>query len=88
MKYPKIKAVEALPGKVLRVTFANGSVRFYDCSRLIDTPAFQALKNDAFFRNVHTDDHGYGVIWNEDVDLAESELWIHGKTEPPAAADN
>ncbi|MGW8256272.1 MAG: DUF2442 domain-containing protein, partial [Thermoguttaceae bacterium] len=49
-----------------------------DCSRLLDNPPFELLKNDAFFKNVHVDPHGYGVVWNDDVDLSESELWIQG----------
>jgi hypothetical protein len=55
--------------------------------RLIDPlelPAFRVLKDEAFFRNVRPDDHGYGVVWSDDVDLAESELWLKGITEQAA----
>ena len=39
------------------------------------------LKDDAFFKNVRVDQAGYGVVWNDNVDLSESELWINGKAE-------
>jgi hypothetical protein len=76
--FPKVRSVETLPGKRLLVTFANGDVRLYDCTPLLKDDAFRRLHDDAFFRNVRPDNHGYGVIWNDEVDLAESELWLHG----------
>ena len=30
------------------------------------------------FRRVRADDHGYAVVWTDEIDLAESELWING----------
>ena len=85
--YPKVKSVQALPSKRLRVTFENDEVRVYDCTPLLHEPAFRFLQNDAFFRNVCPDPHGYGVAWSDEVDLAESELWLHGTPEQAAAAD-
>lgn len=79
--YYKVKSVEALPRKRLRVHFENGESRVYDCNRLLEEPSFRSLRDDAFFRNVRADPHGYGVLWNDDVDIAESELWIHGTSE-------
>jgi hypothetical protein len=79
--YPKIKSVLILPEKKLRVEFANGEVRIYDCHPLLNEPTFQQLKDDAFFRNVQVDATGYGVVWDDNVDLSESELWIHGVAE-------
>lgn len=43
---------------------------------------FRVLEDEAFFRNVHADRLGYGVSWNDAVDLAESELWLKGMAEP------
>ncbi|MEW6350313.1 MAG: DUF2442 domain-containing protein [Thermodesulfobacteriota bacterium] len=80
--YPKVSAVYPLPGKHLRVTCANGETRAYDCTPLLGEPAFAVLRDDAVFRNVHVDEHGYGISWNDNVDLAESELWVNGTTEP------
>jgi len=77
--YPKVKSVTPLSGKQLLVTFTTGDTRIYDCAPLLNESAFVPLKDDAFFRNVHVDQTGYGVAWNDNVDLSESELWINGK---------
>ena len=79
--YPKIKSVTPLSGKQLFVTFITGDTRVYDCSPLLKESSFYSLKDDAFFKNVHVDQTGYGVVWNDNVDLSESELWINGKAE-------
>ncbi len=78
--YPKLKAVKPLSGKRLRVTFANGTIKIYDCNPLLEKNPFRLLRDDGFFRSVHVEPHGYAVIWNDHVDLAESELWLHGES--------
>lgn len=80
-EYPKVKSVEPIQNKRLRVTFTNGVTRQYDCTPLLASAAFRFFADEAFFRNVHADKHGYGVTWNDKVDLAESELWINGTIE-------
>jgi hypothetical protein len=80
-EYPKVRSVSALPGKKLRVTFENGDVRIYDCSPLLSDPPFALLAQDALFRAVQVDLHGYGIVWSDDIDLSESELWLNGVAE-------
>ena len=77
--YPKIKGVDPLDAKQLLVTFSTGEDKIYDCTPLLAEPEFSLLKNEMFFRTVRVDHGGYGVVWNEEVDLSESELWIHGE---------
>jgi hypothetical protein len=83
--YPRICSVQALPGKKLRVAFANGDIRLYDCCPLLKEEPFKALQDEALFRLARVEQHGYAVIWNDEIDLAESEVWIHGRTEGVAA---
>lgn len=78
--YPRIRRVKPRPGKILFVTFENGDQKVYDCTPLLRTEAFRPLQDEAIFRCAHADSHGYGVIWNDDIDLAESEIWINGRT--------
>jgi hypothetical protein len=79
-KYPKIQEVEARPGRQLLVRFRNGVTKLYDCGKILQNPAFEPLRdNDALFGKVRADPHGYAVIWNDDLDLAESEVWLGGK---------
>ena len=85
--YPKIESVKALRSKTLKVIFKSGDIRFYDCRPLLKEEPFTALQNEALFRAVKADEHGYAVVWNDEIDLSESEIWIHGRTEPGVVAD-
>ncbi|MGK5093533.1 DUF2442 domain-containing protein [Deltaproteobacteria bacterium TL4] len=77
--YPKVKAVTPLEDLCLLVTFQNEIKKLYDCSPLLDSKGFQQLSNRTLFQRVKTDQGGYGVSWNDDLDLSESELWINGQ---------
>ena len=78
MSAPKISAVQALDGKRLLVTFANGVKKTYDCRRITELEPFRLLHTEAFFRAVKVDDGGYGISWNDEMDLSEYELWENG----------
>jgi len=78
--FPKIEAVSPLPGKKLLVRFAGGGEKAYDCRSLLTKEPFSALQNESFFRQVRVDAGGYGISWNDQIDLSESELWLKGKT--------
>ena len=79
MEYPKVKSVAPLPRKRLRVTFTSGLSKVYDCRPLLKTGPFAPLKSDPFFARVRPAEGGYGVVWSDEVDLSECELWLHGK---------
>jgi hypothetical protein len=79
-RYPRIRSVRPLSGKRLLVAFDEGTSKLYDCSPLLSSEAFAPLANEVLFRNVQADAHGFGVIWNDQIDLAESELWLRGVT--------
>lgn len=84
--YPKIQSVLPLSNKRLRVTFVTGTTKLYDCTPLLKEESFVPLKDEWFFRHAHADRSGYGIVWNDDVDLSESEVWIHGTTEQSNSA--
>lgn len=44
-------------------------------SKLISRSPFDQLTNLNLFKQVKVDEHGYGIYWNDDIDLAESELY-------------
>jgi len=77
--YPKICCVTPTTKKKLLVTFDNGVQKLYDCAPLLKHNTFRILEDEAVFQCARPDPHGYAVIWNDDVDLAESEIWLHGK---------
>ena len=76
--FPKIKQVEPIEGKKLLVTFSNNTKKIYDCTDLLREEAFKPLLDNTLFQSVKPDKHGYGVIWSDEIDLSESELWING----------
>ncbi len=85
MPVPKVIKVKPLAGKRLLILFQNGETKLYDCNPLLEDDRFFLLKQESMFKNVHVDKHGFGVVWNDELDLAESELWINGHITEPAA---
>lgn len=77
-EYPKVKSVQPLQGKRLLVTFNNNIKKVYDCTPLLVDETYSKLANEAIFQNVKADPGGYGISWTDEIDLAESELWLNG----------
>jgi hypothetical protein len=78
MNTPKILSVQVQEHKKLLIKFVNGTEKVYDCAQLLRMEMFQLLKNDAFFKSVKVDAGGYGISWNDEIDLSEYELWTNG----------
>jgi Protein of unknown function (DUF2442) len=79
MTCPKIISVKAIDAYTLAVEFDNQQKRQYDVKPLLDTVMFSPLKNMALFKSVQVDTGGYAIVWNEDIDISEYELWQHGQ---------
>ena len=76
---PKIKTIKVLANHRLKAGFVGGQTRVYDFRPLLDKyEAFDLLKNEAFFKAVNVCQTGRGVVWDENRDLAASEIWING----------
>lgn len=80
MMFHKIKNVAALPDYRLSVQFSEGVTKIYDVKQLFEKlPVFAALKDDVqTFYSVSVDIGGYGIVWNDELDLSCDELWEHG----------
>jgi hypothetical protein len=78
--YPKIKSVIPQKDRHLLVVFENGVHKRYNCNPLLNSPIFAPLREEWLFRIVQTDRGGYGIFWNDEIDLSESELWERGET--------
>jgi hypothetical protein len=76
MRYPKVHSVKALDSHRLLVEFNNHEKRIYDVKPLLTLDRFMPLKNLSFFKNVTVDAGGYGIVWNNEIDISEYELWI------------
>ena len=79
--FHKIKNVFALPDYKLSVQFSEGVTKIYDVKPLFEKiPLFAEFKdNQAEFACVCVDVGGYGIIWNDDLDLSCDELWENGE---------
>jgi len=81
--YHRIRTIEAMDDYMLRAVFLDGSIRIYDVKPLFDEiEVFQNLKNiTGLFEQVRVDANGYGICWNDEIDLECDELWINGSKE-------
>ena len=77
--FHKIKNVSPLPEYKLSVQFAEGVTKIYDVKPLFQKiPAFKLLESNSNFVGVYVDVGGYGIIWNDELDLSCDELWDNG----------
>lgn len=76
----RIAEIKALPNFMLWARFLDGTETVYDVSALFDEiPAFRAFENtDGLFNQVCVDARGYGVCWNDDLDLDAEEIYANG----------
>ncbi|MDR1453955.1 MAG: DUF2442 domain-containing protein [Candidatus Margulisbacteria bacterium] len=78
--FHKVKKVKALPDHCLLVQFEKGERKQYDLKPLFkEIEAFQPLTYvTGLFEQVKVDAGGYGISWNDDIDLACDELYNNG----------
>ncbi len=79
--FHKVKNVTALSDYKLSVQFSEGVTKIYDITPLFEKyKFFLPLKNSAeLFNSVTVDQGGYGIIWNDDIDISCDELWENGE---------
>ncbi len=78
--FHKVKKVEPLDNYKILVTFEDGTTKVYDVNILFDKfVIFNQLKLvQGLFEQVKVDTGGYGIYWNDDIDLSCNELWDNG----------
>jgi len=78
--FHKVKSVAALPEFRLSVQFSEGVTKIYDMKLLFSKIATfrYLLDNPAEFDCVSVDVGGYGIVWNDVLDLSCDELWENG----------
>ena len=72
---PKIKNIIPNDNFTLLITFDNGIKKIYNFSQKFIDDRYQLLKNLAFFKSVQIEPGGYGLYWNDNIDISENELW-------------
>ena len=83
--FHKVKSIKTLSDFILLVTFENNVIKdgFIFCRQI--SPLFKKwlefknLENNIkLFEQVKVDAGGYGISWNDKLDLSCDELWING----------
>ena len=81
MEFHTIKSIKTLENMILEAIFSNGEIKRYDMKKLIKKhEVFKDLENKELFSKVKVDIGGYGIIWNENIDLSSEEIWVNGTT--------
>ena len=79
MEFHTIKSIKPLENMILEAVFFNGEIKKYDMKKLIKKhKVFKNLENKELFNKVKVDIGGYGIVWNEDIDLSSEEIWENG----------
>lgn len=76
-----IKSVKAKEKYILSAVFIDGTIKEYDMQPLFKIfPQFNDFEEiDGLFEKVKVDAGGYGVYWNDDLDLDANDIWEDGK---------
>ncbi len=74
---------------ILEAVFADGEIIRFDVKTMFEKyPVFRSLENEELFKNVKIDGVGYGISWNDDLDLSSDGIYLRGehvgKTDPDA----
>ena len=79
--FHQVTEIKPLRKYVLLVTFYDGTVKSFDIEPLFEQiEVFNTLKVIPYlFEQVKVDAGGYGISWNDEIDLSCDELWHNGK---------
>ena len=76
----KIMSASFLDNYIICAQFANGITKKYDLKPLFkELKQFNELKENNLFMYGQVDTGGYGVVWDEKIDLSADEIWEKGK---------
>lgn len=80
--FHRVKEVEPLDNYILKIIFDSDVIKFYDIKPLFNRwNIFKSLITiKGLFEQVKVDVGGYGIYWNDEIDLSCNELWENSST--------
>ena len=80
MEFHRLKNITPLPDLILLAEFQDGTQKKYDVKPLMQKwPSFHALDYvPGLFEQVRVDAGGFGISWNDYIDLSCDELYNFG----------
>ena len=89
-KYNKIKKVYPTDNYILICEFESGIKKKYDIKPLVKKYAIfkKLVTNKELFSQVIVDVGGYGISWDNEIDLAAEEIWENGEDFNTLKEDN
>ena len=86
----RVKEVKPLPSYNVLVSFVTGECKRYNVAQLFEKlDVFKTLSSvNGLFEQVKVDTGGYGISWNDDIDLSCNELWENGMSIDAAPTDD
>ena len=80
MEVPKMIDVKPIDDMNLIVYFDGGVIKKYDVKKLFSRfPIFKELQDNKLFELVKIDIGGFGLVWNDNIDLSYYEIWDNGE---------
>lgn len=82
----RVRSVNPLPNFVLAIAFENGEHKRYDIKPLFHKwECFKSLEQiKGLYEQAKVDSSGYGISWNDDIDLSCNELYSNGTVDVAA----
>lgn len=77
-----IRSLSTTADLKLIAQFDDGIIKEYSVAELMKkNKTFKAFeKNPSLFQKAKIDTGGYGIVWNDNIDLSANEIWANGKT--------
>lgn len=75
----KIISLETFLDYTMLVGFSNGEYRKFDLKPYMEKyPSFKLLENIKLYKKASIDKKGYGIVWNDEIDLSSNGIYENG----------
>ena len=79
----KINSVQTKDNFIILATFLDGTIKQYDLKQMFPIyPLYETTfsQSPKLFKQVQIDTGGYGLSWNDDLDIDAETIWYEGDT--------